>query len=92
MKVSIKEARDNIHVEVADTGVGIAQEHLPSIFDQFYQVERSKRKGDKGSGLGLTIAKKIVEAHNGSIQVKSKIGEGSTFTVYVPKAGSRNKD
>ena len=88
--VSIKELPDFIHVDVKDTGVGIASEHLPYIFDQFYQIDRSKRKGDKGSGLGLTIAKKIVEAHGGSIRVSSELGKGTTFTVLLPNAEKNN--
>ncbi len=84
--VSIKEIDNLIQVHIEDTGVGIALEHLPNIFDQFYQIDRSKRKGDKGSGLGLTIAKKIVDAHGGSIEVSSELGKGSVFTVYLPKA------
>jgi signal transduction histidine kinase len=82
----IREEGDTVVVEVKDSGVGIAPEHLPFVFDQFYQIDRSKRSGDKGSGLGLTIAKKVVEAHNGSIQVASEPGTGSTFTVRLPKA------
>ncbi len=89
--VSIKEDKDFIRVDVEDTGVGIGPEHLPLIFDQFYQIDRSKRKGDKGSGLGLSIAKKIVEAHNGSIHVSSELGKGTIFTVVLPKGGSNEK-
>lgn len=89
--VSIKENADAILVDVEDTGVGIAPEHLPLIFDQFYQIDRSKRKGDKGSGLGLSIAKKIVEAHGGSIQVSSELGEGTVFTVLLPKAETEHQ-
>ncbi len=84
--IFIKKNVDSIQVDVEDTGVGIAHEHLPYIFDQFYQIDRSKRKGDKGSGLGLTIAKKIVDAHGGSIQISSELGKGSIFTVILPKA------
>jgi len=83
--VSITEEADSILVEVADSGVGIPQEHLPFIFEQFYQINRSKRSGDKGSGLGLTIAKRIVEAHGGTLEVSSQAGEGSTFAVRLPK-------
>ena len=83
--ISINEEPNAIVVDVRDTGVGIPQEHLPFIFDQFYQVDRSKRRGDKGSGLGLAIAKRIVEAHGGSIGVTSRVGEGSTFSVSLPK-------
>lgn len=84
--ISIKENKDSIRVDVEDTGIGISPEHLPYIFDQFYQIDRSKRMGDKGSGLGLSIAKKIVRAHGGSIQVLSELGKGSVFTVVLPKA------
>jgi two-component system phosphate regulon sensor histidine kinase PhoR len=83
--VSIKDRWDSVQVDVKDTGVGIGSEHLPRIFDQFYQIDRSKRKGDKGSGLGLAIAKKVVEAHNGSIDVSSEPGVGSVFSVHLRK-------
>jgi signal transduction histidine kinase len=84
--VSVREMVDHIRVDVKDTGVGISPEHSPLIFDQFYQIDRSKREGDKGSGLGLTIAQKIVKAHRGSIQVSSELGKGSIFSVMLPKA------
>ncbi len=84
--ISIEEIADFIQVDIEDSGVGIAPEHIPYIFDQFYQIDRSKRVGDKGSGLGLTIAKKIVDAHGGSIRVSSELGKGSIFTVLLPKA------
>jgi signal transduction histidine kinase len=84
--VSIQEESEFIQVDVADTGAGISPDHLPFIFDQFYQINRSKRTGDKGSGLGLTIAKKIVEAHGGQLQVSSEAGTGSVFSVSIPKA------
>lgn len=84
--ITIKETRDFIAAEIQDTGIGIAEEHLPFIFDQFYRVRRGESQKIKGTGLGLSIAKKIVEAHGGSIQVSSKLGKGSTFTVLLPKA------
>ena len=83
--ITIKENKDFIAVEVKDTGIGIAKEHLPLIFDQFYRVKRGEDQKIKGTGLGLSIAKKIVEAHGGSIQVSSELGKGSTFTVLLPK-------
>jgi two-component system sensor histidine kinase/response regulator len=73
-----------IHVE--DTGIGIPEEHWPFIFEQFYRVKPKEGKKVKGTGLGLSITKKIVEAHGGTIQLKSEIGKGSTFTVLLPKA------
>jgi signal transduction histidine kinase len=84
--ITIKENKDFIATEVQDTGIGIAKEHLPLIFDQFYRVSRAESQKVKGTGLGLSIAKKIVDAHAGSIQVSSELGKGSTFTVLLPKA------
>lgn len=89
VKISIKENKDYVAAKVEDTGIGIAKENLPLIFDQFFRVSRSESKKSKGSGLGLTIAKKIVEAHGGSIQVFSELGKGSTFSVLLPKADKK---
>lgn len=88
--ITIKEKKAFIAVEVKDTGIGIAKEHLPFIFDQFYRVKRGEDQKIKGTGLGLSIAKKIVEAHGGSIQVSSELGKGSTFTVLLPKTEKGN--
>ena len=84
--ITIKENKDFISTEVKDTGIGIAKEHLPFIFDQFYRIKRGEDHKIKGTGLGLSIAKKIVDAHKGSIQVSSELGKGSSFTVLLPKA------
>jgi signal transduction histidine kinase len=70
-------------LEVADTGIGIAPEHLPHIFDRFYRVDESRTRGGGGSGLGLAIAKNIVEQHGGRISVVSQPGKGSRFTVWL---------
>ncbi len=69
-------------VQVKDTGVGIAPEHLPHIFERFYKVERSRR--EEGTGLGLAIAKHAVQSLGGDISVESREGEGSTFTFTIP--------
>ena len=84
--ITIKENKDFVSAEVQDTGIGIAEEHLAFIFDQFYRVKRGEDQKVKGTGLGLSIAKKIVEAHGGSIRVSSELGKGSSFTVLLPKA------
>jgi len=84
--ITIKENKDFISAEVKDTGIGIAKEHLPFIFDQFYRVKRGEDHKIKGTGLGLSIAKKIVDAHGGSIKASSELGKGSSFTVLLPKA------
>jgi signal transduction histidine kinase len=68
---------------VEDTGVGILPEHLPHVFDRFWQADRS---GNAGAGLGLAIAKGIVEAHGGRIWVESTPGKGATFFFTLPAA------
>lgn len=76
-----------VQVIIADTGVGIAPEDLPHIFDRFYRADRSRTRSG-GSGLGLSIAQWIAQAHGGRIEVESTVGTGSTFTVWLPEAGS----
>jgi len=85
VRVSLKEDVESVSVAVEDTGIGIAKEHMPFIFDQFYQVHRGEGEKMKGTGLGLSIVQKIVEAHNGTIGVTSEPGSGSTFTVRLPR-------
>jgi signal transduction histidine kinase len=69
-------------IAVSDTGIGIAEKHLPHIFERFYRID-GKSEAD-GSGLGLAICKRIAELHGGRIEVSSKKGRGTTFTVYIP--------
>ncbi len=83
--IHIKENGEFMATEVQDTGIGIAPEHIPLLFDQFFRVKRGEDRKVKGSGLGLSIASKIVDAHGGSIQVSSEPGKGSTFTVLLPR-------
>jgi two-component system sensor histidine kinase BaeS len=70
---------------VRDTGIGIEQEHLQNIFERFYRVDSSRSRITGGSGIGLAITKAIVEAHGGTIEVNSKVGEGTEFIVTLPK-------
>jgi two-component system sensor histidine kinase/response regulator len=88
VKIFIEEEEDYLAVSVADTGIGIPEEHLPYIFDQFYRIKKAGEKKSDGTGLGLSIARKIVDAHGGTIQVTSKPGEGSVFRVLLPKEAS----
>lgn len=71
------------YIEVADTGMGIRQDHLPHIFDRFYRIESDR--SSSGVGLGLSIAKQIVEAHDGILEVQSETGRGTTFKVVLPR-------
>jgi two-component system, OmpR family, sensor kinase len=73
-----------VRISVNDSGVGIPEADLPHVFERFYRVEKSRSRERGGSGLGLSIAQKIVEAHQGRITATSKIGVGSTFDVYIP--------
>ena len=75
-------------VEVSDTGIGIPSEELPRIFNKYFRA--SAARGFKGTGLGLTISKAIVEAHGGNIMVESQEGQGSRFTVLLPLPGAKN--
>ena len=75
---------DWVEVQVKDSGVGVAPQHLPHLFERFYKVDRSRRDG--GTGLGLAIVKQSVEAHGGRITVASREGEGCTFTFTIPRA------
>jgi two-component system sensor histidine kinase/response regulator len=84
--VTAKEKGDDLAVEVSDTGVGISKENLPFIFDEFFRVKSKETQHISGTGLGLPIAKKIIEAHNGCVKVVSEPGVGTTFSILLPKA------
>lgn len=87
--VVIEARRDGgrVAVSVRDRGVGIGREHLPYVFERFYRVERNLAATTGGSGLGLTIAREIVQAHGGTLYVESEPGQGSTFTISLPARG-----
>ena len=75
-------------IAVADTGVGIAPEDLPLLFDKYEQARHRATRGEKGTGLGLYITRQLVELHGGTIRVESEVGRGSTFSFTVPVAGN----
>ena len=76
-----------ISIRISDSGPGIAPEHLPRLFDRFYRVDRGRSRAHGGSGLGLTIAQSIAQAHGGRIVAESVVGQGSTFIVTLPATG-----
>jgi signal transduction histidine kinase len=88
--ILVKVRKDPISalISVTDHGVGIPKEELKKIFDKFYRVSTARTKETRGSGLGLTLAKHIVEAHGGTIEVESEVGKGSRFTVRIPLPGT----
>jgi signal transduction histidine kinase len=75
-------------VTVTDTGMGIAREELPHIFERFFRGERPRSMQVPGTGLGLSIVKDIVELHGGQVTVESKIDVGTTFTIWLPPMNS----
>jgi two-component system phosphate regulon sensor histidine kinase PhoR len=83
--VNVEEEDEQIKFSVKDTGIGIKESEIPRIFERFYRVDKARSRNSGGTGLGLAIVKHLVEAHHGSISVKSKVGKGSLFTIIFPK-------
>lgn len=87
--LSAKKAGAEVELSVADTGIGVAPEALPRLFERFYQVDSSRAGGEtaaarRGAGLGLAIVKEIIQAHGGKIGVRGQVGFGTTFTIHLP--------
>lgn len=74
-----------LYIEVIDSGSGIPEEDLPFVFERFYKADKARTRGRSGTGLGLAIVKNIVNAHKGRITVQSKIGHGTTFSIFIPR-------
>jgi signal transduction histidine kinase len=73
-----------IYIEVTDNGIGISEKNLKKIFERFYRADISAARKSGGSGLGLSISEGLIREHGGEIDVKSRLNEGSTFTVKLP--------
>ena len=85
-KIGFYDMHDKILVEVADDGIGIADEDMPRLFERFYRVEKSRSRDRGGTGLGLSIVKHIIEAHNQELNVRSSYSKGTTFGFTLKKA------
>jgi two-component system phosphate regulon sensor histidine kinase PhoR len=85
-KVSVFDMDDRLLIEVSDTGIGIAEKDIPRIFERFYRSDKSRSRDHGGTGLGLSIVKHIIEAHRQTLNVRSKLGEGSSFSFTLNKA------
>ncbi len=87
LKVSLQDEGKSALLSIQDTGIGIPEKDLPSIFDRFYRVDKARSRDEGGSGLGLSICKHIAEAHKGTIEVESKLGAGTRFKIRIPRTG-----
>ena len=83
--VSVADEAEQVRLCVSDTGIGIAQEHIPHIFDRFYRVDKSHSRKSGGTGLGMSIVKHAVKYHHGTINIDSEIGKGTRITVTLKK-------
>ena len=83
--LSLKSMSSNVEITVKDSGIGISKSDLPNIFERFYRADKSRARVSGGMGIGLAIAKAIVEGHGGTISAESTEGIGSTFVITLPK-------
>jgi len=85
IKVTAREIDNFVQIDISDTGIGIAEKHLPRLFERFYRVDKARSREMGGTGLGLAIFKHIIQAHGGKVGVESELGKGSRFFFTLPK-------
>jgi len=83
IKIYLSQVQDKVEFKIIDTGIGIDEEEQLHIFERFYKADKARARSIGGNGLGLSIVKRIIEVHKGSIGVQSELGNGSTFTIYL---------
>lgn len=83
--VSLEEYAQEVIIIFSDTGIGIAEEHIPQLFNRFFRVDEARHSKIEGTGLGLAIVEQAVELHNGTINIQSELSQGTTFTITLPK-------
>jgi heavy metal sensor kinase len=86
IRLAVGSERDLAWVAVSDEGPGIAPEHQPKVFDRFWRADKGRSRADGGTGLGLSIVRQIAQTHGGDVQLQSRVGVGSTFTIWLPVA------
>jgi len=85
IRLDAVEEEDGVVIRLIDTGTGIPKEDLPFVFERFYKADKARTSGGKtGTGIGLAIVKNVIDAHHGSVDVSSVLGEGTTFTIRLP--------
>ncbi|MBN2308581.1 MAG: ATP-binding protein, partial [Candidatus Hydrogenedentes bacterium] len=85
VRVTAAQDEDAIVIRVIDHGAGIPAEHIPRLFERFYRVDKARSRNLGGTGLGLSIVRHIVLVHGGRVDVASRPGKGSTFSIYLPR-------
>ncbi len=91
IRLAVGSERDLAWVAVSDEGPGIAPEHQPKVFDRFWRADKARSRADGGTGLGLSIVRQIAQTHGGDVQLQSRVGVGSTFTIWLPVASFSNE-
>jgi len=86
VRIRVRASHSSVTLQVADTGPGISEEHLPRLFERFYRIDRARSRESGGTGLGLALVKHVVERSGGSVTVASVEGSGTTFTLVFPRA------
>ncbi|WGL59443.1 heavy metal sensor histidine kinase [Pigmentibacter sp. JX0631] len=84
IKINAIQKENYLHIEVKDTGVGISEKNIPHLFDRFYRIDKARHTSSKNMGLGLSLVKSMVNMHNGTIEIQSKEGEGTTVIIELP--------
>jgi heavy metal sensor kinase len=91
IRLAVGSERDLAWVAVSDEGPGIAPEQQPKVFDRFWRADKARSRADGGTGLGLSIVRQIAQTHGGDVQLQSRVGVGSTFTIWLPVASFSNE-
>jgi signal transduction histidine kinase len=84
VSVSLVRKGENAVLAIRDSGIGIPEKYIPHIFERFYRVDKARSRAEGGVGLGLSICQHVAEVHGGRIEVESQVGQGSTFSVFLP--------
>jgi PAS domain S-box-containing protein len=88
ISISLRDAGQSVELTVRDTGVGIPEEELARVFERFHRIEKSRARTHEGTGIGLAFVQELVKLHGGTVRVQSRVGEGSAFTVSIPRGKS----